>query len=132
MLIAHLLMLIALAQQSESNATQTINERLRKPLVEGCNRSVAGSDEIVVCGRSRDDPEYYRITDPNAPFDPEGQRESVARERSRWVEDGDTGIQSCSPVGPGAGPVACLRNGANSANSEVAISEWHCHVEADP
>ena len=57
-------------------------------------------DEVVVCGR-RDAQRRYQVTDPDAPFDPSGPVDSVARERSRWVEEGDVGIQSCSAVGPG-------------------------------
>ncbi|WP_205479223.1 hypothetical protein [Sphingomonas arenae] len=58
------------------------------------------ADEVVVCGR-RDAQRRYQVTDPNAPFDPSGPVDSVARERSRWVEEGDVGTQSCSAVGPG-------------------------------
>lgn len=57
-------------------------------------------DAITVCGR-RDALQRYQVTDPNAPFDPKGTVDSVSTERMRWIEHGDAGIGSCSPVGPG-------------------------------
>ncbi len=64
-------------------------------------------DESVVCaprgGRSR-----YRLPPSDGAFDPRGPKASVSRERSRWIEDGDTGIQSCSPVGIG-GWTGCMQ-----------------------
>lgn len=66
-------------------------------------------EEIVVCGH-RDAQRRYQVTDPKAPFDPAGSVNSVARERSRWIEGGETGTGSCSPVGPG-GWTGCMLNG---------------------
>lgn len=57
-------------------------------------------DEIVVCGQ-RETLKRYQVTDPNAPWDPSSPVDSVARERAEWIAEGDTGIQSCGPVGPG-------------------------------
>ena len=57
-------------------------------------------NEIVVCGRRKAD-ERYRMPGHDGPFDPDGDQPSVMRERSSWVEHGDTGINSCGPVGPG-------------------------------
>ena len=62
-------------------------------------RAPAAKDEVLVCGR-RDARKRYQVTDPRAPFDPAGNVESVPRERARWVEELETGIGSCSPVGP--------------------------------
>lgn len=64
-----------------------------------CGRA-AGSDDILVCGRRRQQ-RRYQLTDPDAPFDPAGTVDSVAGERLRWIEDGDTGAGSCGAVGPG-------------------------------
>lgn len=71
-----------------------------------CRPGREEGDEVVVCAR-RDAQRRYQVTDPNAPFDPLGSIDSVARERSRWVEEGETGTQSCSPVGPG-GWTGCM------------------------
>ena len=62
--------------------------------------------EIVVCGK-RNQQRRYQTADPNAPFDPTGNVMSVARERSRWIEGGEAGPQSCSAVGSG-GWTGCL------------------------
>ena len=56
-------------------------------------------EEITVC-RRRDARSRYQVTDPKR-WDPTAGVDSVARERSRWIEHGDTGIGSCSGVGPG-------------------------------
>ncbi len=64
-------------------------------------------DEIVVCGSRRRD-ERYRLPDrSNAPFDPAGEMKSVMNERVGWAAEGDTGTQSCGPVGPG-GWTGCM------------------------
>jgi hypothetical protein len=63
-------------------------------------------NEIIVCGRRKPD-ERYRLPDRNGPFDPSGDVESVMRERERWAEGGETGTNSCGPVGPG-GWTGCM------------------------
>jgi hypothetical protein len=70
-----------------------------------CTQQPAG-DAIVVCGR-RDRNERYRTRDPNPSFDWHGDVKSVMRERMSWGDAGDTGPQSCGPVGPG-GWTGCL------------------------
>lgn len=98
------LLLIALA---DSGATE-VSEALRRPLVAPeCTAASSDTDSIVVCGRRADDGRRYRVADPDAPFDPRGTAMSVARERARWIEHGDTGIGSCSAVGPG-GFTGCM------------------------
>jgi hypothetical protein len=57
-------------------------------------------DELVVCGR-RIEPNRYRLPIRPDRFDPSGQVDSVSRERHRLYEVGDSGIGSCSTVGPG-------------------------------
>ena len=55
--------------------------------------------EVLVCGR-RNREERFRLPNRDGPFDPAGDMPSVMRERQSWVEEGDTGIQSCGAVGP--------------------------------
>ncbi len=62
--------------------------------------------EVVVCGR-RDRLKRYQVTDPDAPFDPEGPVDSVARERGRWIEELDTGTGECKSYGLG-GFTGCM------------------------
>jgi hypothetical protein len=71
-----------------------------------CRLTEQDPNEVVVCGR-RGNLDRYRVTNPNAPFDADGDQLSVARERGKWVEDGDTGTNSCSAVGPG-GWTGCM------------------------
>ena len=63
-------------------------------------------EEVLVCGRRRPN-EKYRMPDRDGPFDPFGGQPSVMRERQSWVEEGDTGTQSCGAVGPG-GWTGCM------------------------
>ena len=63
-------------------------------------------EEILVCGRRRPS-ERYRLPDRDGPFDPAGDMPSVMRERINWAEEGDSGTQSCSAVGPG-GWTGCM------------------------
>lgn len=90
--------LIALAAiQAAAPETKILPAKPILP-IEKCGDGEA-DQEIVVCGKRQSD--RYRVGDPDAPFDPSGNRESVSREQSRWIEEGDTGIMSCSAVGPG-------------------------------
>ena len=67
------------------------------------------SDEIIVCGSRKRD-ERYRLPDRSKlPFDPAGDLKSVMNERVGWAAEGDTGTQSCSPVGPGGWTGCTLR-----------------------
>jgi hypothetical protein len=63
-----------------------------------CDRA---EDEIVVCGRREQPRSPYRLPEPPPRFDAGGGDESVSRERHGLYEQGDTGIHSCSTVGPG-------------------------------
>ncbi len=58
------------------------------------------SEDAVVCGNRRQQ-ERYRMPNRDGPFDPAGETYSVMRERQRWTEGGEAGVQSCGPVGPG-------------------------------
>ena len=64
-------------------------------------------NEIIVCGSRKRD-ERYRLPDTSKdPFDPAGEMKSVMNERIGWAAEGDTGTQSCGPVGP-SGWTGCM------------------------
>lgn len=79
-------------------------------LAEAARREVArqecrlkDEDEVItVCGR-RDQKNLYQVTDPAAPYDPKGPVKGVMTERMGWIGEGDSGIGSCSNIGPSAG-----------------------------
>jgi hypothetical protein len=74
-----------------------------------CEDATATSNAIIVCG-VRPRPSPHRLYDPQKDFSPKGPADSVARQRSRWVEEGDVGTGSCGPVGPG-GWTGCMQKG---------------------
>jgi len=59
-----------------------------------------GQADIVVCAR-RGERSPYRLPPQHEGFDPDGAMPSVSRERHRLYEVGQTGIGSCTNVGPG-------------------------------
>jgi hypothetical protein len=64
-----------------------------------CNKT---EEDIVVCGRRGEQPRSpYRLPEPPPRFDAGDGTDSVSRERHSLYEHGDTGIHSCSAVGPG-------------------------------
>ncbi|MBV9930755.1 MAG: hypothetical protein JO013_07400 [Alphaproteobacteria bacterium] len=67
-------------------------------IVPDCTK--AGAQDIVVCGR-RGERSPFRLPPQPEGFDPDGPVSSVSRERHRLYEVGDTGIGSCTNVGPG-------------------------------
>ena len=94
-------MLVAALVLAQAGARPDLGAEIAREVQrQECARD-AGSDDILVCGRRRQQ-RRYQVTDPDAPFDPEGSVESVAGERLRWIEDGDTGAASCGAVGPGS------------------------------
>ena len=85
------------------------SEHIRREVANSdCAEGTASSHVIVVCGFRKSN--RYRVVPPDMKFEPQGNRASVARERSRWVEGGETGIGSCGPVGPG-GWTGCMQKG---------------------
>ena len=71
-----------------------------RPAVERrCPPLGSAEAEIVVCGRR--ETEKYRLPIRPDGFDPKGMMESVSRERNKLLQEGDSGIGSCSTVGPG-------------------------------
>jgi hypothetical protein len=85
----------ALEERGSSSADAAASFRI----VPRCDRGAEG-EEIVVCGR-RDEAEPYRLPIRPDGFDKNGHIPSVSRERHRLYEVGDTGLYSCSNVGPG-------------------------------
>lgn len=83
-----------------------------------CRGRIA-SDDIIVCGR-RQIGERYRLPGRDRPFDPDGETDSVMRERGRWIEGGEAGIQSCGPVGPG-GWTGCM---VREWSRQLEQSQW--------
>jgi hypothetical protein len=67
---------------------------------------VQGGEEIVVCGRRPRERSPYRLPEPPPRFDAGEGTPSASRERHSLYEHGDTGIHSCSTVGP-AGYSGC-------------------------
>jgi hypothetical protein len=58
-------------------------------------------ENIVVCGRRVPGRSPYRLPEPPPRFDAGEGTASASRERNSLLEHGDTGIHSCSTVGPG-------------------------------
>ena len=79
-------------------------------LAEAARREVARQEcrlkdekeAVIVCGR-REQRSRYQVTDPAAPYDPGGNVKGVMTERMGWIGEGDSGIGSCSNIGPSAG-----------------------------
>ena len=94
------LLLVAQAAQlePEDSANPYMEQAARtSPVVKRCDRA---AEEIVVCGR-RNEAERYRLPIRPDGFDVNGPIPSVSRERHRLYEVGETGLYSCSNVGPG-------------------------------
>jgi len=95
-----LLLLQASSPASDDKATDYVAEaRKQFGVTKRCERG-EDPDEVVVCGR-RGERELYRLPIRNQGFDKDGTVDSVSRERHRLYEVGDSGIGSCSTVGPG-------------------------------
>jgi hypothetical protein len=67
-------------------------------VIPNCKRGQG--EEIVVCG-DRTESERYRLPIQPQGFDAAGSTDSVSRERHRLIQEGDSGIGSCSTSGPG-------------------------------
>ncbi|HEX9954818.1 MAG TPA: hypothetical protein VGB48_06340 [Allosphingosinicella sp.] len=75
----------------------SILSAIEKPCISGGGEG----EEVVVCGRREKPRSPYRLPEPPPRFDAGGSDSSVSRERHQLYEMGDTGIHSCSAVGPG-------------------------------
>jgi hypothetical protein len=67
-----------------------------------CRLRTGEEAEITVCGR-RDEQRRYQVLDPTASYDPTGNVKGAMTERMGWIGEGDSGIGSCSNIGPSAG-----------------------------
>ena len=110
-------LLAGIAMTSERAIAQDAGDTIAEIIVYGndpCPRST--DDEVVVCAR-KPEAERYRI--------PEKLRQGGSRQsRQAWAARaksleyvGRTGIQSCSPVGPG-GHTGCLEQLIGNARAE--------------
>jgi hypothetical protein len=79
-----------------------------------CPRST--DDKIVVCSR-RPESERYRIPEKYRPSGTRQQTEAWANKAKVLETVGDTGINSCSPVGPG-GYTGCLTQVIKQARTQ--------------
>lgn len=78
----------------------------------------ATDDEVVVCVR-RPESERYRIPENLRTSGPRQTREAWANKARSFQKVGDTGINSCSAVGPG-GHTGCLLQEIKEAKAESA------------
>ncbi|WP_051504013.1 hypothetical protein [Sphingomonas jaspsi] len=98
-------------------APDLVGEASREVARRECRSKDSG--EIIVCGR-RGPNERFRLPGRDAPFTPEGDLPSAMRERMSWIDEGDSGIQSCGPVGPG-GWTGCL---VKQWNRQTQQNQW--------
>lgn len=107
----------ALAAPAAAQDTVPTEEKLRQVIVYGtdpCPPSPAG--EIVICAR-RPETERYRVPEPlrETETGPEGESWAARARSLEYV--GESGIQSCSTVGPG-GHTGCLEQLIRQAREE--------------
>jgi hypothetical protein len=83
---------------------------LTPPSAAECRNAAAG-EEIVVCGERESDERYRLPLVRNQRFDPNGNVDSVSRERNRLLGTNAGGtLGSCTNVGPN-GMTGCLNQG---------------------
>ncbi|HLL58280.1 MAG TPA: hypothetical protein VK391_00115 [Allosphingosinicella sp.] len=88
----------AAAQPANDKGIGYLAEAARKfAVVPKCEPGPAG--EILVCGRRNE--EKYRLPIRAQGFDASGPADSVSRERHRLIQEGSSGVGSCSTSGPG-------------------------------
>ena len=80
-----------------------------------CPRST--DDAIVVCAR-KPEAERYRIPEPYRPIGSRQERQAWGARAQSIEMVGRTGINSCSPVGPG-GHTGCLEQMIDQAKAEA-------------
>ena len=107
----------ALAQAPEQGSDYLAEAERQFAIRPDC-RQTGEAEEIVVCGR-RDQDERYRLPIRPDRFDPKGPVDSVSRERHRLVQEGDSGIGSCSTDGPGGWTGCFHRNTKRRCEQET-------------
>jgi hypothetical protein len=79
----------------------------------------------------------YQVTDPAAPYDPGGNVKGVMTERMGWIAEGDSGIGSCSNIGPSAGhgllregvaAVAAAEGLAGAVGRDPSFHSWSARL----
>jgi hypothetical protein len=95
-MIIPMLLLMALAFGPD------LSEAARREVARQECRLKDEAEAITVCGR-REQKNRYQVTDPAAPYDPRGNVKGVMTERMGWIAEGDSGIGSCTNIGPSAG-----------------------------
>jgi len=106
----------ALAQPSAAERQQ-----IRQIIVYGTDPCPPSSEkELVVCAR-RPESERYRIPKNLREPEPTAESESWAERAEALETVGRTGIQSCSPVGPG-GASGCLEQLIKQSRAERAAA----------
>ena len=97
-------------------------QRIRQLVIYGNDPCPQGTaDEIIVCAR-RPETERYRIP-PNVREDGDNspERRSWAVRAKTIEEVGETGTDSCTPVGPG-GQTGCLQKMIDAAEGDEAAT----------
>ena len=102
-----LLLLLAQVLVPPASAAAQLDGKVEAYMAEAAKKFTAipkcearPGEEIVVCGR-REGAERYRLPIRRQGFDPSGPVDSVSRERHRLIQEGDSGVGSCSTSGPG-------------------------------
>ena len=115
---ALLAMILVPAGASAQSAANDQQESVRRLIVYGNDPCPASADEIVVCAR-RPETERYRIPQGlrDEAQEPSPESESWASRAESLEYVGDTGIQSCSTVGPG-GQTGCWEQLMRQAREE--------------
>ena len=111
--LASLLASAALAQEAADQPAEVQRDQVRQIIVYGNDPCPEGlNDEIVVCAR-RPETERYRLPPETRTPRPGDQRSALQRQQE-IREATDTGIGSCSTVGPG-GQSGCLLQSINKS-----------------
>jgi len=115
--LAALILTSALATEPSVAQSSPDSDKIREVVVYGtdpCPRS--SSEEVVVCAR-RPETERYRIPEALRESPPSPDSESWASKAEALEYVGQTGIGSCSPVGPG-GVTGCMTQLIKQAREE--------------
>jgi hypothetical protein len=114
--IALLLVCGGIASSGQAQTPQE-REQIRHIIVYGTDPCPPGRDnEIVICAR-RPESERHRIPQNVRELAPSPESESWTKKAERLERMGRTGVNSCSPVGPGGG-TGCLEQLIRQAREE--------------